>query len=297
MNINYEYYKVFYYVAKYRSFSRAAGILSNNQPNITRIIKLLENELGCTLFIRSRRGVSLTAEGEKLLAHISAALDAIQAGEAELAHARDLEGGTLTVSVTEIALHELLLAVLNDYRTKYPRVKIRLSNHSTPQAIQAIQSKAVELAIVTTPVGITAPLLKTELKSFSQLLLCGNRYPELRGRPVHLRELSGYPFISLNPQTASYGFFRDLFLSQGLVFSADLEAATTDQILPMVKSNLGLGFLPEALALPAVDRGELFCVELVEKIPERRICLIENTDQPLGAAARELRKMLLDHAK
>ena len=62
MYINYEHYRIFYYVAKYRSFTQAASALLNNQPNITRTIKNLEDALGCTLFVRSNRGVTLTPE-------------------------------------------------------------------------------------------------------------------------------------------------------------------------------------------------------------------------------------------
>ena len=46
MSINFEYYKIFYYVAKYQNISKAAKALQNNQPNITRVMKLLEGELG-----------------------------------------------------------------------------------------------------------------------------------------------------------------------------------------------------------------------------------------------------------
>lgn len=49
MIINYDYYKIFYYVAKYKSFTQAANVLYNNQPNITRSIKNLERDLNCTL--------------------------------------------------------------------------------------------------------------------------------------------------------------------------------------------------------------------------------------------------------
>ncbi len=54
----------YYYVAQYQSFTKAAEMLRNNQPNITRYINNLESELGCKLFIRSNRGVKLTPEGE-----------------------------------------------------------------------------------------------------------------------------------------------------------------------------------------------------------------------------------------
>ena len=56
MNISYDSYRVFYYVAKYHSFTQAAVVLMNNQPNVTRTIKNLEQALGCKLFIRSSRG-------------------------------------------------------------------------------------------------------------------------------------------------------------------------------------------------------------------------------------------------
>lgn len=84
MNISYDSYRVFYYAAKYKSFSRAAAALYNNQPNVTRIIKRLESELHCALFFRSSLGVRLTPEGEKLYTHIAVAFESIEAGEDEL---------------------------------------------------------------------------------------------------------------------------------------------------------------------------------------------------------------------
>lgn len=47
----FDYYRIFYYVAKYKSFSKAAKFLHNNQPNITRCMNIMESELGCTSFI------------------------------------------------------------------------------------------------------------------------------------------------------------------------------------------------------------------------------------------------------
>ena len=63
-NINFEYYKVFYYVARYGSFTQAAKALYSNQPNVARVINLLEQELGCQLMIRTNRGIHLTEEGK-----------------------------------------------------------------------------------------------------------------------------------------------------------------------------------------------------------------------------------------
>ena len=71
--ITYDYYRIFYFVAQYHSFTKAAEILKNNQPNITRCMNNLESELGCKLFIRSHQGVTLTAEGEKVYERVAVA--------------------------------------------------------------------------------------------------------------------------------------------------------------------------------------------------------------------------------
>ena len=70
MVISYDAYRTFYTVAKLGSFTRAANALMSSQPNLTRTIRNLESVLGCTLFVRSNRGVSLTPEGEKLFARV-----------------------------------------------------------------------------------------------------------------------------------------------------------------------------------------------------------------------------------
>ena len=58
MNVNFEYYKIFYYVAKYGSFTKAARALGSTQPNVTRAMNCLEQQLHNTLFIRTNRGRS-----------------------------------------------------------------------------------------------------------------------------------------------------------------------------------------------------------------------------------------------
>ncbi len=60
MNINFELYKVFYYVAKNSSISRAANEMMISQPAISKSIKILEEQVGTPLFIRKRDGVILS---------------------------------------------------------------------------------------------------------------------------------------------------------------------------------------------------------------------------------------------
>ena len=52
MNVNFEYYKIFYYVARYHNFTKAAKVLGNSQPNVTRAMNCLEQQLGRILLDR-----------------------------------------------------------------------------------------------------------------------------------------------------------------------------------------------------------------------------------------------------
>ena len=76
----------------------------------------------------------------------------------------------------------------------------------------------------------------------------------------------------------------------------ELEAATTDQILPMIKNDLGIGFLPEIYAKEALERKEVCTLSIKENIPKRQICFIENKQYPLSIAAKELKSLLFENA-
>ena len=63
MDINLEYYKIFYYTAKQKSVTLAAEKLSISQPAVSQAVKHLESDLSCALFVRTSKGVRLTKEG------------------------------------------------------------------------------------------------------------------------------------------------------------------------------------------------------------------------------------------
>ena len=76
----------------------------------------------------------------------------------------------------------------------------------------------------------------------------------------------------------------------------DTETTTINQVLPMVKYDLGLGFLPEPFVKPDVAKGKVFEIPLYEDIPTRGIVLIQDTRKPESTAAHALINDLLAHA-
>ena len=292
MYIAYDYYRIFYYVAKYGNVTQAARVLLNNQPNLTRAVKTLESELGCPLFIRSNRGMKLTPEGERLLRHIRIAIENIEAGEAEIIESRNLERGSVFVAASEVALHCVLLPVLKKYRSLYPGIKLKISNHSTPQAIDAIKNGFADIAVVTTPTLPSAMLDEITVRKFREVAVCSSAFSELWGRKVSFEELLSYPLISLGTQTKSYEFYSDFFAGEGLRYQPETEAATADQIVPMVKADLGIGFVPEEF-LKGIEGVSV--IETENPLPEREIRVVKRCEQPLGIAAKEMEKLILEY--
>ena len=294
MYVDWEYYKIFYYVAKYQNFTKAARVLGNNQPNITHSMNRLESQLNCVLFIRSNRGVTLTPEGELLYSRIASAAVQIQDAEAELSATATLEHGSISISTTETALNIYLSEKLRAFHTEYPGIRLRISNHSTPQAVQAVKNGEVDFAIVTTPAETEPGLKRVELHSFTEVLVGGSSFRELANRSLTLKELSAYPLISLGDESMTRSFYRQFFLDHDAVLRPDTEAATTDQMLTLVKSELGLAFVPEPMAKEPLARGEIVQLHLQEIVPLRSICLVCDPHRPLNTAARKFQQLLTE---
>ena len=166
-----DYYRIFYYVARYKSFSNAAEMLGSNQPNITRCMNILENELDCKLLIRSHKGIQLTTEGEHLFRHVAIAIEQLTYGEKEIIKNKSLESGQINIGISETAMRLYLLDKLQEFHKDYPHVRLKISNHSTPQAIDALEKGLVDIAMVTSPLEIRKPLRKTALRSYHDILI------------------------------------------------------------------------------------------------------------------------------
>ncbi len=295
MYVNYEYYKLFYYVAKYGSLSLASKILSANEPNLSRSIRTLESELGCPLFNRTSKGMSLTDEGKILYERVRVACESIEAGEAEIIASKNLEEGSVSLAVSDIALHCVLLPVLKEYRMLYPGVKLKINNNSTPQAIEAIKNGVADFAVVVTmPIEETSLFVQKTVCKLTEVAVANDCFSELKNRKVSLAEISEYPLVSLSQETGTYRVHARFFADNSLPFSPETEVSTADQILPAVKAGLGIGFVPKEF----VDKeDDVFIIDTEQAFPEREIAVIKRKDRIIGIAARELESLIFKSRK
>ena len=294
MNSNFEYYKIFYYVAKYENLTKAATALKTSQPAVTRTIHKLEGELGCRLFTRSKTGMKLTPEGRTFYGYVAAGCAQFFKGENDLSNLISLENGTIYISATETALHCYLFQAMEEFNSLYPNVRFKILNNSTTESVNAVKEGKVDLAFVSANLQVVKPLRMKILRKYRDILIAGMRFEELKAgkEELSLKELVSYPWISLTAETITRRFLNEYFEKNGLTFAPDMELATTDMILPAVRHNLGLGFIPAEFADAELKSGQVFEIKVKEKLPERNIILIYDMEYPQSIAAKEFQKFL-----
>ena len=144
---------------------------------------------------------------------------------------------------------------------------------------------------------MTDKLRSTPLTEVQEIAVCGSAYRSLTGSPVTLEALAEYPMISLGADGSAYRLYRQFFAENHVPFEPDIEAATADQILPMVKANLGIGFVPASFPSEEDWGHSIFRIDLTETVPLRKVCMVESTQHPAAAAVRELKSICLAQAR
>lgn len=292
MDINFEYYKIFYYVAKYENITKAAAALGSNQPNVTRVMKLLESQLGCRLFIREARGIRLTEEGERLYSHVEVAYRHLMNAQEEIGGPAMPGGGSVEIGTTETALHLFLLDALHDFRQKYPEVKIKIHNHTTPETIRQLTGGRVDFAVITMPYELPATVSGFPVLDFEEILVGGTQYKDLCKTSLNLKDIRKYPWIGLGRESATYALYKDFFIQHGVDFEPDMEVETSDLMLPLIENNFGIGFVPEKIAAPLIKEGKLVQIPIGGDIPGRSIQVVSDRGRGKNFAADTLYKYL-----
>ncbi len=285
MDVNFEYYKIFYYVAKYGNITKAAAALGSNQPNVTRVMKLLEAQLNCRLFVREARGVSLTDEGQKLYSHVEIACRHFRNAQEEICRQDSSRSGTVEVGATETAIHLFLLDRLHDFKTEYPAIRIKIHNHSTPETIKHLISGKLDFAVITTPFEVQKPVVCETVLEFEEILVGGLQYQNLCKAPLSLKDIGRYSWVGLGDNSATYSLYRDFFIEHKIDLEPDMQVATSGLMLPLIENNLGIGFVPEGMAFPLIKAKRLVQIYLDCSVPKRSIQIAADKGRGRNLAA------------
>jgi DNA-binding transcriptional LysR family regulator len=292
MNINMEYYKIFYYVAKEGSFTKAGEKLCITQPAVSQTIKLLETSLGSSLFVRVPKGVKLTPEGEILFSYVQRGYEFILMGEVKFQKMLDLENGEIRIGASDMTLQFYLLPYLERFHEIFPKIKITVTNAPTPETIEYLYAGKIDFGVVSEPFMTRPEIEVVRVRKIQDIFVAGSRFAYLKGKFLDYKTLEEQPIICLEHKTSTRKFIDEFLKNNNVVLKPEFELAMSDIIVKFAQRNLGIGCVVRDFASEAIKSGDLFELQFVKELPKRHFCIITGNNNPISMAAKKLLEML-----
>lgn len=292
MNVDLEYYRIFYYVAKAGSFTQAGEELCISQPAVSQAVKLLENTLGSRLFIRVPKGVILTPEGEVLFSYVQKGYEYILRGEAQFQKMIDLENGEIRIGASDMTLQFFLLPYLEKFHEKFPGIKVIVTNAPTPETLEFLYDGRIDFGVVSEPFEAKPDIHIVKVREIQDVFIAGGRFTHLKEQILSYKSLEELPIICLEHNTSSRRFIDEFLKDNDVVLNPEFELAMSDIIVKFAARNLGIGCVVRDFAAEAIAAGELFELRFEKELPLRNFCVITGNNNPISTAAKELLHML-----
>ena len=291
MDINYELYKVFYYVATSLSFSEASKKLYISQSAVSQSIKTLEKKLGQTLFIRSTKRVQLTPAGSLLLKHVEPAMNLISLGESQLLDSGTLGLGQLHIGASDTICRYFLVPYLKQFHKMFPNVPIKVTNATSIQCVELLDQRKVDLIVTNFPnTHLNHAYIQKTVCNFSDVFIANPAYFDLKDREISLAELKQYPIMMLDRKSTTSEFLHNLFLQHQLELIPEIELSSNDLLIDLARIGLGIAFIPDYCLTK--ESRDLFVLKTREKLPMRQMAASVNTTLPVSASTEEFLKLL-----
>ncbi len=280
MEQNLNLYQIFYEVANCRNFSVAAKKLYISQPAISKSISKLEEGLNVTLFHRSSRGVTLTAEGEMLYKHVENAMLALHSGEEMLRSSTSQGISPLSIGVSTTLCKYILLPLLKDFIAGNPNIKITISCQSTFETISELKSGVIDIGIVGIPpkeISNSSMVSYLPVKTIEDIFVATDTYLapycyKNKGESYENEKLfKEASFIMLDKENISRKH-ADTFLSeQRLTLKNIIEVNNMDLSIEFARAGLGIACVIGDFVKEDLKNGTLCELKLGHKVPKRQI--------------------------
>lgn len=277
----------FVMVAETQSLRRAAERLHMAQPPLSVAMRKLEEDVGAALFVRSARGVQLTAAGESALAAARKCLAAAsEVGMAARAVAGG-EAGELRIGFTGSTTFGLLPRVIQAFHKRYPSIRLDLQELTNQQSLSQVQAGQMDLAFVRMPTS-HLPDLHFELMErdrFCVALPPGHAL--VRKATLTLRDLAGQDFVGYTPSPVGGLHAASTRLLQQAAVAVHLvqETVQVSTVLGLVASGLGLALVPSTNAAYYATKVNYRTLRSLPAGHEIGIALIHRVDSPNPATA------------
>lgn len=234
--------------------SEAAAALYTSQPGVSKQVRLLEEELGVTIFTRSgKRLTGITEPGRQVLAIVARLLE--DAGNLKRVgedYAQEA-GGALDVATTHTQARYLLPPVVKEFMERHPRVRLSLHQGNPSQVANWVADGTADIGIATEALADHPGLVTLPCYQWSHLVVAPHGHPLLSSTAPTLALLAEWPLITYDPTFTGRTKIDQAFERAGLKPNIVLTAVDSDVIKTYVELGLGVGIIAEMAFDPGRD--------------------------------------------
>lgn len=298
MNIDFELYRIFYVVANNGNITKASLELNISQPAISKSIKNLEEQLGGTLFVRTKRGVILTEEGKEFYKYVKQAIEYISSAENKFNELSNLESGTIRIGISTTLTKEFLLPFLKKFHHLYPKINIQITTGVSSTLFQKLRNGFIDIVILN--------LKNQNYDSDFEIISCKEIHdvfavsPSLKEKipnKISVDELNNYSLILQAKGSNTRSFLDEFMLSNNTVLKPTMELTSYSLVSEFTKLGLGIGYVTKEYILDELKNGELIELKLNQKIPSRFIGIALSKTHLPSFSAKKLLEIILEEKK
>ncbi|OEH93758.1 LysR family transcriptional regulator [Bacillus solimangrovi] len=234
-------YEVFKTVVDLKSFTQAGEKLGLTQGAVSHAIKSLESEFDLTLLYRSRSGITLTKEGERMIPYIRQILSISEQMKQEAGKMNGLEIGTIRIGTFSSVSASLLPTILKQFHQQYPSIEIELYEGGYGDIRHMLQSGKIDIGFL--------PSSEIESLDFIKLLedplyvLLPKNHQLNKRKKISILELTTDPFIM--PKGGCDALVKKVFKENKIKTNVFCEIEDNPTIVAMVEKELGISIMPD----------------------------------------------------
>ena len=293
MNIDLNLYRIFYEVAKKGNITKAAEELYISQPAVTQAIHSLENQIGATLFIRAKKGVTLTEEAKVLFQFVESGLNYIKNGENKFRELMNVETGTLKIGASTTVTQHVLLKYLDLFREKYPNVNISITNDLTLDLIKLLREGSVDLLILNLPTKEFKDIDVVPFLEVHDTFMVGKKKKSLALDKINLNNIKE-DFIFQKSPSNTRKYLDNWLNNNNIEITPKYDVVSFNLVKDMTKMGLGIGYITREFAEDELNSGELFELNTNLKVPARHIGIATLSNTIPSFAARSFIDIILN---
>ncbi len=248
------------------NITEAAEALHTAQPGVSKQIRLLEEELGITIFVRAgKRIVSVTEPGQQVIRMARQVLDAAENLKRASKDFTSRDSGQLTIATTHTQASYVLPPIVTQFARRYPKVRLSLKQGNPNQVAEMVLAGQADMGIATESLGGYSDLVSLPCYEWNRSVVAPVGHPLLKMRKLSLERLAQEPIITYDAHFTGRSRIDQAFAAAGIEPNIVLSALDSDVIKRYVAIGLGVGIIASMAydqnwdqQLRAIDASHLF---------------------------------------